>query len=270
MKNVSVPVAIGVSPSGNREILALSEGPKEDAALGTAFLRGLKERGLKSVELFVSGKGLVLVKNLADFYPDALWQCCVAYFYRNVWTAKPTGKVKEVAATLKAIHAQEDAKAAKIHSSPDSRKLRLMQLSMAAEIVEERVRTSLKDEFGGRMMRVRGDIKATCNLIFGILALAVDQTLRLMTQRDCRTRKPEKLPRAHKVSSRREEITVLAPRPCLRSARCGSRSLPTPNRAPSSWQRWKSCETIDLSLILQDGTHQCVLNCHPIPWNTLQ
>jgi putative transposase len=30
-----------------------------------------------------------------------------------VWTAVPTGKVKEVAAMLKAIHAQEDAKAAK-------------------------------------------------------------------------------------------------------------------------------------------------------------
>jgi hypothetical protein len=29
------------------------------------------------------------------------------------WTAVPSGKVKEVAARLKAIHAQEDAKAAK-------------------------------------------------------------------------------------------------------------------------------------------------------------
>jgi transposase-like protein len=38
---------------------------------------------------------------------------CVVHFYRNVWTAVPSGKVKEVAAMLKAIHAQEDAKAAK-------------------------------------------------------------------------------------------------------------------------------------------------------------
>jgi putative transposase len=37
-----------------------------------------------------------------------LWQRCAVYFYRNVWTAVPTSKVKEVAAMLKAIHAQED------------------------------------------------------------------------------------------------------------------------------------------------------------------
>jgi len=30
-------------------------------------------------------------------------------FYRNVWTAVPTGKVKEVATMLKAIDAQEGA-----------------------------------------------------------------------------------------------------------------------------------------------------------------
>jgi hypothetical protein len=50
-------------------------------------------------------------ENLAEFYPEAKWQRCVVHFYRNVWTAVPTGKVKEVAAMLKAVHAQEDAKA---------------------------------------------------------------------------------------------------------------------------------------------------------------
>ena len=69
-----------------------------NAAVFLAFLRGLKERGLKGVELFVSDKCLGLVENLADFYPEAKWQRCVVHFYRNVWTAVPTGKVKEVAA----------------------------------------------------------------------------------------------------------------------------------------------------------------------------
>ena len=35
------------------------------------------------------------------------------HFYGNVWTALPTSKVKEVAALLKAIHAQEDRVAAR-------------------------------------------------------------------------------------------------------------------------------------------------------------
>jgi len=34
-------------------------------------------------------------------------------FYRNVWTAVPTGKVKEVATMLKAIDAQEGAAASR-------------------------------------------------------------------------------------------------------------------------------------------------------------
>ena len=47
VKNVAVLVAIGVAQSGYREILAVSEGAKEDSASWTEFLRGLKQRGLK-------------------------------------------------------------------------------------------------------------------------------------------------------------------------------------------------------------------------------
>ena len=135
VKNVSVLVAIGVSQSGYRQILAVSEGAKEDKESWTEFLRGLKERGLKGVQLFVSDKCLGLVENLADFYPEAKWQRCVVHFYRNVWTAVPTGKVKEVAAMLKAIHAQEDAAAAAEKARQVVEKLRAMKLAKAAEIV---------------------------------------------------------------------------------------------------------------------------------------
>jgi putative transposase len=135
VKNVSVLVAIGVSQSGYRQILAVSEGAKEDKESWTEFLRGLKERGLKGVELFVSDKCLGLVENLADFYPEAKWQRCVVHFYRNVWTGVPTGKVKEVAAMLKAIHAQEDAAAAAEKARLVVEKLRSMKLAKAAEIV---------------------------------------------------------------------------------------------------------------------------------------
>ena len=136
VKNVSVLVAIGVAQSGYREILAVSEGAKEDKASWTQFLRELKDRGLKGVELIVSDKCLGLVENLAEFYPDAKWQRCIVHFYRNVWTAVPTGKVKGVAAMLKAIHAQEDAQSAKEKARQVALKLREMRLARAAEIVE--------------------------------------------------------------------------------------------------------------------------------------
>ncbi len=44
----------------------------------------------------------------------------------------------------------------------------------------ERVNSRLKDEFGGRMIRVRGALKVMAHLMFGILALTADQLLRMV------------------------------------------------------------------------------------------
>ena len=38
----------------------------------------------------------------------------------------------------------------------------------------------LKDEFGGRMIYVRGALKITAHLMFGMIALTVDQLIRLV------------------------------------------------------------------------------------------
>jgi transposase len=48
--------------------------------------------------------------------------------------------------------------------------------------VVERVYARLKDEFGGRMIRVRGYAKVMTHLMFGILALTADQLLRIVSQ----------------------------------------------------------------------------------------
>ena len=44
----------------------------------------------------------------------------------------------------------------------------------------ERVNGRLKDEFGARQVRVRGHSKVLCHIMFGVLALTVDQLLRLV------------------------------------------------------------------------------------------
>ena len=44
----------------------------------------------------------------------------------------------------------------------------------------ERVNARLKDDFGGRTVRVRGHDKVMCHLMFGVLALTVDQLMRLV------------------------------------------------------------------------------------------
>lgn len=143
VKNVSVLVAVGVNQEGYREVIGVAEGIKEDKASWRNFLRYLKERGLSGPRLIISDKCLGLVEALGEFYPDAAWQRCTVHFYRNVWTAVPSGKVKEVAAMLKAIHAQEDIQAARSKSADVVAKLKSMKLAGAAKIVDEGIEETL-------------------------------------------------------------------------------------------------------------------------------
>ena len=143
VRNVSVLVAIGVNEKGYREVLAVSEGSKEDKASWQKFLRELKQRGLEGVRLVVSDKCLGLVESLGEFFPQSHWQRCCVHFYRNVWTAVPSGKVKTVAAMLKAIHAQEDKEAARKKAADVMEKLRGMKLPQAAELVAQGIEETL-------------------------------------------------------------------------------------------------------------------------------
>jgi hypothetical protein len=49
----------------------------------------------------------------------------------------------------------------------------------AREVERIRINARLKDEFGARFVRVRGAIKVKCHLMFGLVALTVDQILRV-------------------------------------------------------------------------------------------
>lgn len=143
VRNVSVLVAVGVNTEGYREILGVAEGAKEDKASWAGFLRHLKERGLKGVELITSDKCIGLVESLGDFYAKAFWQRCVVHFYRNVFTVVPKGKVKEVAAMLKAIHAQEDKEEAMRKANIVADKLEKMKLGRAANTIREGIEETL-------------------------------------------------------------------------------------------------------------------------------
>jgi putative transposase len=143
VKNIAVLVAVGVGADGYREILGVAEGMKEDAESWREFLRYLKQRGLRDVKLVISDKCLGLLAALGEFYPEAAWQRCAVHFYRNVFTVVPKTKVKEVAAMLKAIHAQEDRQAARAKAEAVVEKLEAMKLSKAAGIVREGIEETL-------------------------------------------------------------------------------------------------------------------------------
>lgn len=143
VRNVSVLVAFGVNEEGYREILGAAEGAKEDKSGWGSFIASLKERGLTGTKLFITDKCLGLVESLAEYYPEAQWQRCTVHFYRNVFSNVPTTKVKEVAAMLKAIHAQEDLAASIEKANAVIEKLKSMKLATAAKTVEEGIRETL-------------------------------------------------------------------------------------------------------------------------------
>jgi len=143
VRNVSLLVAIGVSAEGFREILGICEGAKEDYKGWSGFLGRLKQRGLASVELIVSDACLGLVESAAEHFPEARWQRCVVHWYRNVFSQVPREKMREVAAMLKAIHAQEDRAAAEAKARDVVAKLRAAKLRKAAELVEQGVAETL-------------------------------------------------------------------------------------------------------------------------------
>jgi putative transposase len=143
VRNVSVLAAIGVGADGYRKVLGIAEGAKEDKTGWLAFLKHLKERGLKGVELFISDACSGLIESIGECYPEARWQRCAVHFYRNVFGLVPSTKVREVAQMLKAIHACEDRAAALAKAEAVVEKLRAMKLVKAAELVHAVVADTL-------------------------------------------------------------------------------------------------------------------------------
>jgi putative transposase len=143
VRNVSLLVAIGVNGEGCREILGICEGAKEDKTGWGAFLRHLKERGLAGVRLIISDACLGLSESAAEVFPEATWQRCIVHWYRNIFSHVPATRVREIAATLKAIHASEDVVAAREKAIRVIEKLRGFRLTKAAELAEAGIEETL-------------------------------------------------------------------------------------------------------------------------------
>jgi transposase-like protein len=143
VRNVAVLVAVGVSASGQREILAVQEGSKEDGASWREFFRHLKRRGLAGVRLVTSDKCLGVVEAAATVFPDAGWQRCVVHFERNVLSAVPRERMAEVAAMMKAVYASEDRSAAEAKADAVAAKLDGMRLHPAARVLRAGVGETL-------------------------------------------------------------------------------------------------------------------------------
>ena len=105
----AVVVATGVSATGDREVLGVDVGDSEDGAFWTAFLRGLRARGLAGVQLVISDHHLGLKGAIASVFLGAAWQRCRVHFMRNVLARVPKASAEMVAAAVRTVFAQPDA-----------------------------------------------------------------------------------------------------------------------------------------------------------------
>ena len=105
----AVVVATAVSPDGDREVLGVDVGDCEDEVFWTAFLRGLRDRGLHGVRLVISDAHAGLKASIARVFAGASWQRCKVHLMRNILGTVASASKDMVAATVRTIFAQPDA-----------------------------------------------------------------------------------------------------------------------------------------------------------------
>jgi putative transposase len=108
----AVVIAIGVRTSGDREILGFDVGASEDEAFWLQFLRQLKQRGLKEVQLVTSDAHEGLKKALGQVLTGATWQRCRVHFMRNLLAHIPKRDKAMVAAAVRTLFVVADRTAA--------------------------------------------------------------------------------------------------------------------------------------------------------------
>ena len=83
IRSRAVLLAIGISWDGRREVLGVELASRESNSSWKEFTLGLKERGLRGVELVISDDHPSLERAIREVLPEAAWQRCYVHFLRN-------------------------------------------------------------------------------------------------------------------------------------------------------------------------------------------
>jgi putative transposase len=200
----AVVVATGVAADGRREVLGFDVGDSEDGAFWTAFLRSLKTRGLRGVQLVISDAHAGLKAAIEAVLLGAAWQRCRVHFLRNVLAQVPKGHQEMVAAAIRTIFAQ-----------PDPEHVR-SQLDVIAGML------------GRQFPRVETMLRAAADDVTAFADFPVSHWKKIWSTNP--------LERVNKEIKRRTDVVGVFPNPppcCAWPARCWSR--PTTNgRSPTA------------------------------------
>jgi len=115
--NRAVVIAYGVNEHGLREVIGIDVVETESKESWTTFLRSLTARGLHGVRLVISDAHEGLKAAITAVLTEARWQRCRVHFLRNILAHVGQHRKLEVAASFRAILAQENADKAREHAA---------------------------------------------------------------------------------------------------------------------------------------------------------
>ena len=103
---------VGITPAGEREVLAFTTGERENQKAWEDLLDDLKRRGVESVDLWITDGNQAMLNALALKFPHSRRQRCIKHKMENVLSYVPEQKREEVEPELKAIFYQKSRQSA--------------------------------------------------------------------------------------------------------------------------------------------------------------
>ena len=98
---------VGISTTGEREVLAFRVGERENQQAWEDLLDDLKARGVKEIGVWVSDGNQTMINALVGKFPNARRQRCVLHKMENVLSYVPNKQRDQVEPELKAIFYQK-------------------------------------------------------------------------------------------------------------------------------------------------------------------
>jgi len=99
----AVIVAIGVNSAGVREILDITPMENESTTTYTDFFDGLKDRGVKKIDLIISDGHKGIKKAAKESFIGSSWQFCSVHLKRNLMKIVPKKELAKVLVELNEV-----------------------------------------------------------------------------------------------------------------------------------------------------------------------
>lgn len=113
IRDAAILLATGITPEGERQVLGISVSLSEHETHWRAFLKGLKDRGLKDIQLITSDAHEGLGAARRAVFGSVPWQRCHFHLQQNAGAYVPRQSMRtEVAADIRGIFNAPDRPAA--------------------------------------------------------------------------------------------------------------------------------------------------------------